>query len=62
MDYYRYSRSIMAPWLFWQKHKSKIPENGQLDTHSDRYRSSFNRVEFSWGNLTFSAFRPDKLK
>lgn len=45
MDYRCNSSNPVAPRLFGWKHKSKLPENRQLDSHSACYCRHPNRSE-----------------
>lgn len=49
MDNRRYSNCLVASRLSWIEHQPKVPENGQLDSCSDRDRRHSHHFEPPWG-------------
>ena len=65
MDYRRDSNNPVVAWLFGWEHKSKFPENRQLDPHSACYCRDPHRSEPVGDHLTplfvENKRQPDKL-
>jgi len=56
VDHHRNSIHPVAARLPRREHKSKIPENGQLDSHPDCHRRHTRHLEPPWGDVNFSRF------
>jgi len=54
MGYHRSPSNPVATWLFRSEHKSKIPTNGQLGSHSDRYRRHTPHIELASCDINLS--------
>jgi hypothetical protein len=54
MDYHRNSNHPVATRLFRSKHKSRLPANRRLDSHSDRDRSHPHHITPAGDNVNIS--------
>jgi len=61
VDYHRDSSNSVATRFFRSEHKSKVPANRQLDSHSDRYRRHTCHIEPAWGDINSSRTRSAPL-
>jgi hypothetical protein len=56
VDYHRNSNNLVAARIFRSEYKSKISENWQLDSRSDRYRRHTHHIEPPRGAITLLRF------
>ncbi len=54
VDYHRNSSNPVAARLFRSEHKSRLPANRRLDSHSDRYRSHPHHITPAGYNVNIS--------